>query len=122
MLTPSPARNIWGRALSVTSDTTLPQQELCCGQILSDPYNTQIRYEDERQPNTLYAPTIIVYCAVHFGFGVSLVSTSQNTTILVPDSINNHGPPSFICTPTKWTVIALLYISIYAAHTDTARF
>lgn len=43
----------------------------------------------------------------------------QNITLPLPAGTSNHGTPGLLCTPTKWTDIALFYLFNYVAHAAT---
>ncbi|KAJ7767708.1 hypothetical protein B0H16DRAFT_1453328 [Mycena metata] len=42
-----------------------------------------------------------------------------NITIPVPDGTSNHGDPSILCTPTRWTSILSFFFGNYIAHAAT---
>ena len=53
-------------------------------------------------------------------FAVSVAATAlKNITITVPDGTSDHGDPNLLCTPTKWTDIAIFYLGNYFAHAAT---
>ncbi|KAF2244841.1 hypothetical protein BU26DRAFT_434182, partial [Trematosphaeria pertusa] len=43
----------------------------------------------------------------------------HNITLPLPLGTTNHGTPGLLCTPTKWTDIALFYLFNYVAHAAT---
>ncbi|KAF2676641.1 hypothetical protein K458DRAFT_321640, partial [Lentithecium fluviatile CBS 122367] len=43
----------------------------------------------------------------------------QNITLPLPVGTSNHGTPGLLCTPTKWTDIALFFLFNYVAHAAT---
>lgn len=43
----------------------------------------------------------------------------ENITLPLPAGTSNHGIPGLLCTPTKWTDIALFYLFNYVAHAAT---
>ncbi|KAI1096785.1 hypothetical protein F5B19DRAFT_5143 [Rostrohypoxylon terebratum] len=68
--------------------------------------------------------------ALHFGLQISFfaflaacfpVTRRQNTTIVLPENVSNHGSPDLICTPASWTDVALFYLGNYVAHAATVR-
>jgi hypothetical protein len=42
-----------------------------------------------------------------------------NTTIVVPPDASNHGDRDLLCTPPKWTDIAIFFLGNYVAHAAT---
>ncbi|KAI1462280.1 hypothetical protein F4805DRAFT_452811 [Annulohypoxylon moriforme] len=67
---------------------------------------------------------------LHFGLQISFfaflaacfpVSRRQSTTVVLPDDVSNHGSKNLICTPAKWTDVALFYLGNYVAHAATVR-
>jgi hypothetical protein len=46
-------------------------------------------------------------------------SPLQNITLPLPAGTSNHGTPGLLCTPTKWTDIALFFLFNYVAHAAT---
>jgi hypothetical protein len=47
--------------------------------------------------------------------------TTTNITLTLPNGTTNHGDPHLLCTPTKWTDIALFFLGNFVAHAGTVR-
>jgi hypothetical protein len=43
----------------------------------------------------------------------------RNITLPLPVGTSNHGTPGLLCTPTKWTDVALFFLLNYVAHAAT---
>ncbi|KAF1979556.1 hypothetical protein BU23DRAFT_445717, partial [Bimuria novae-zelandiae CBS 107.79] len=59
---------------------------------------------------------LVQLCA--FAYTVSALPL-QNITLPLPLGTSNHGTPGLLCTPTKWTDVALFYLFNYVAHAAT---
>lgn len=46
---------------------------------------------------------------------------TQNITITVPEGTQNHGNPNLLCTPTRWTDVAIFFFANYVAHAATIK-
>ena len=46
---------------------------------------------------------------------------AQNITVTVPEGTQDHGNPSLLCTPTRWTDVAVFFLANYVAHALTTR-
>lgn len=71
----------------------------------------------------IVGPVIFSFCNV-------LISTPRpshayptltNITVTLPNGTTNHGNPHLLCTPTKWTDIALFFLGNFVAHAGTVR-
>ena len=47
--------------------------------------------------------------------------STQNITVTVPEGTQSHGSPNLICTPTKWTDVAIFFLANYVAHAATTK-
>jgi len=54
---------------------------------------------------------------------VSLVTSApaQNTTVTIPSDRIQHSDTNLLCTPPKWTDIALFYLGNFVFHAGTVR-
>ena len=66
---------------------------------------------------TLYG--ILFMASVAFAGPRLLLRQEYTTTVLVPHGTSNHGDPSLLCTPSKWTDVATFLLANYAAHAAT---
>ena len=46
---------------------------------------------------------------------------TQNITVTVPEGTQSHGSPDLICTPTRWTDVAIFFLANYVAHAATIK-
>ncbi|OCK93360.1 uncharacterized protein K441DRAFT_437013, partial [Cenococcum geophilum 1.58] len=44
-----------------------------------------------------------------------------NITVTLPNGTTNHGNPHLLCTPTKWTDVALFFLGNFVAHAGTVQ-
>ena len=47
--------------------------------------------------------------------------STHNITITVPEGTQNHGNPNLLCTPTRWTDVAVFFFANYVAHAATTK-
>ena len=47
--------------------------------------------------------------------------STHNITITVPEGTQSHGNPNLLCTPTRWTDIAVFFFANYVAHAATIK-
>ncbi|MCJ1373297.1 hypothetical protein MMC20_004525 [Loxospora ochrophaea] len=45
----------------------------------------------------------------------------ENITVSVPNGTTNHGNPNLLCTPSKWTDIAVFFLANFFAHVATVK-
>ena len=48
-------------------------------------------------------------------------SSSQNSTIPVPEGTTNHGNPNLLCTRSTWSNVAMFFLANYVAHAATVK-
>ena len=46
---------------------------------------------------------------------------TQNITVTVPEGTQSHGNPNLLCTPARWTDIAVFFLANYVAHAATIK-
>ena len=46
---------------------------------------------------------------------------TQNITVTVPEGTQSHGNPNLLCTPTRWTNVAVFFLANYVAHAATVK-
>ena len=46
---------------------------------------------------------------------------TQNITVTVPEGTQSHGNPNLLCTPTRWTDVAIFFLANYVAHAATTK-
>ena len=46
---------------------------------------------------------------------------TQNITVTVPEGTQSHGNPDLLCTPTRWTDVAIFFFANYVAHAVTTK-
>jgi hypothetical protein len=72
----------------------------------------------------------VVVGPVIFSFCNVLISTPQpshayptltNITVTLPNGTANHRNPHLLCTPTKWTDIALFFLGNFITHARTVQ-
>ena len=47
--------------------------------------------------------------------------STQNITVTVPEGTQSHGSTNLLCTPTRWTDIAVFFFANYVAHATTVK-
>ena len=47
--------------------------------------------------------------------------TGLNRTIVLPETVTNHGDSTIICLPVKWTNVIMFFTSNYLLHVGTVR-
>ena len=46
---------------------------------------------------------------------------TQNITVTVPEGTQSHGNPNLLCTPARWTDVAIFFFANYVAHAVTTK-
>ena len=46
---------------------------------------------------------------------------TENITVTVPEGTQSYGSPDLLCTPTKWTDVAIFFLANYVAHAATIK-
>ena len=47
--------------------------------------------------------------------------STHNITVTVPEGTQSHGNPNLLCTPTRWTDVAVFFLANYVAHAATIK-
>ena len=48
-------------------------------------------------------------------------NSTHNITVTVPEGTQSHGSPNLLCTPTRWTDVAIFFLANYVAHAATIK-
>lgn len=46
---------------------------------------------------------------------------TENITVTVPEGTQSYGNPNLLCTPTRWTDVAIFFLANYVAHAATIK-